>query len=74
MLNSKENQLLERCAGNLQQDAYHSQVLFKFDQEEKSLEKAKKIVENLGVKIVDIKIFDFPEESVSLIKLNFQLL
>ncbi|RLF98232.1 MAG: hypothetical protein DRN49_06215, partial [Thaumarchaeota archaeon] len=54
----------EKCAENLQKDIHHSQILFKFDQGEKSLDKAKEIVKKLGVNIVDIKIFDFPEDSV----------
>jgi len=65
MLNSRENQLLKKCAENLQRDIHHSQILFKFDQEKKSLDKAKEIVKNLGVNIVDMKIFDFPEDSIS---------
>jgi len=65
MLNSRENQLLKKCAENLQRDIQHSQILFKFDQEKRSIDKAKEIVKNLGVNIVDIKIFDFPEDSIS---------
>ena len=63
MPNCRENQLFEKCAENLQKDIHHSQILFKFDQGEKSLDKAKEIVKKLGVKIVDIKIFDFPKDS-----------
>ncbi|RLE14289.1 hypothetical protein DRJ04_02705 [Candidatus Aerophobetes bacterium] len=63
MSDSRENQLFEKCAENLQKDIHHSQILFKFDQGEKSLDKAKEIVKKLGVKIVDIKIFDFPKDS-----------
>ena len=63
MPNCRENQLLEKCAENIQKDIHHSQILFKFDQGEKSLDKARKIVKKLGVKIVDIKIFDFTKDS-----------
>ena len=63
MPNCRENQLFEKCAENLQKDIHHSQILFKFDQGEKSLDRAREIVEKLGVKIVDIKIFDFPKDS-----------
>ena len=63
MPNCRENQLFEKCAENLQKDIHHSQILFKFDQGEKSLDKARKIVKKLGVNIVDIKIFDFPKDS-----------
>lgn len=65
MLNSPEDQLLKKWAENLQKDIHHSQIIFQFEQGEKSLEKAKEIVKRLGVNIVDIKIFDFPEDSVS---------
>jgi len=64
MPNCRENQLLEKCAENLQKDIHYSYVLFKFDQEENSLDQARDIVRKLGVNIVDIKIFDFPEDSV----------
>lgn len=64
MLSSREDQLLKKCAENLQKDIHHSQIIFQFDEEEKSLKKAKKIIKKLGVNIVDIKIFDFPEDSV----------
>ena len=63
MPDSRENQLLEKCARKLQADIRYSQVLFQFDQQEKSLDKAKKIVKKLGINIVDTKIFDFPEDS-----------
>jgi len=65
MLNSQESQLLKKCTENLQKDIQHSQILFQFDQQERSLDKAKKIIKNLGVNIVDTKIFDFPEDSIS---------
>jgi len=65
MLNSQESQLLKKCTENLQKDIQHSQILFQFDEEERSLDKAKKIIANLGVNIVDTKIFDFPEDSIS---------
>lgn len=72
MLNSQESQLFKKCAENLQKDIRHSQILFQFDQQERSLDKAKKIIKNLGVNIVDTKIFDFPEDSISfaLLKLD----
>jgi len=63
MSNSGENELFEKCAENIQIDMHHSQVLFQFDPEEKSLDKARQIVKKLGVKIVDTKIFNFPKDS-----------
>lgn len=65
MLNSQESQLLKKCAENLQKDIHHSQILFQFDEGERSLDKAKKIIKNSGVDIVDTKIFDFPEDSIT---------
>jgi len=72
MSNSQEGQLFKKCAENLQKDIQHSQILFQFDEGERSLDEAKKITRNLGVNIVDTKIFDFPEDSISfaLLKLD----
>lgn len=67
MPNCQESQLLEKCAENIQKDMHYSQILFQFDQGEKSLDKVRKIVENLGVNIVDTKIFNFAEDSVSFV-------
>jgi len=64
MSNSQEDQLFKKCAENLQRDNHHSQIFFQFDEGERSLDKAKKIIANLGVNIVDTKIFDFPEDTI----------
>lgn len=65
MLDSKESHLFKKCAENLHKDIHHSQILFRFDQKERSLHRASKIVRNLGVNITDITTFDFPEDSIS---------
>lgn len=65
MSSSKENQLLKKCARSLQRDISYSQILFQFDREKESLGRAREIVGNLGIKIVDTKIFDFPKDSIS---------
>ena len=65
MQKSRESELLEKCAENLEIDMHYSQVLFQFDQQEKPLDKARQIVEKLGINIVDTKIFDFPEWRIS---------
>jgi len=64
MSNSRERELFEKCAENLEIDMHYSQILFQFDQQGKPLDKARKIVKKLGVNIVDTKIFDFPKDSV----------
>lgn len=58
-------QLFEKCLENLQEDSRFSWILFRFDPEEKALDEAVQIVKELGVKIKEIKVFDFPRDFVS---------
>jgi len=67
------NQLFEECANkSFKENVSYSQILFRFDQEEKSLLKAEEIINNLGIDILDIKTFNFPKDSIffALFKLN----
>jgi len=46
-------------------DIPYSQIIFRFDRERESLGRAREIIGNLGIKIVNTKIFDFPKDSIS---------
>lgn len=62
--NLYEDRLFEKYSRSLKVYDHYSQILFKFDQKEKSLDKAKEIIKSLGVKVFDIKTFDFPKDSI----------
>lgn len=65
MTNSINNQLFDKCVKGLEMNIPYSQIIFQFDREKESLGRAREIIGNLGIKIVNAKIFDFPKDSIS---------
>jgi len=65
MSDSKEYQLLEKCAKSIHLDISYSQILFQFDRKRETLGRAREIIGNMGIKIVCTKTFDFSKESIS---------
>jgi len=66
MSDSNENQVFKKCAKSIQLDISYSKILFQFDWKRESLDKAREIIGNWGIKIVNTKIFDFPKDSISI--------